>query len=119
VMTSASKSGLQRVAALGLLTGLLLVICAPLWHRGHPSSITAHDHANGSDIHLCETGMHASGPLDRCPICFTQRLLTHGCADLSKELSAPSGDSELDIVEAAGAAIAISHPSRARAPTLC
>ena len=119
-MISASRSGIRQAAALVLLAGLLLVISTPLRHHGnHPSTpAIGHDHREQDDIHNSRTGSHASGPFDRCPICLSQRLLTQSCAQQPIELSAPSGDSQLDSGEVTSTAIAIHHETRARAPPL-
>jgi hypothetical protein len=119
-MTRRSTAGFRQAAALVLLGGLLLVIGAPLWHHDHHPATPAvhHDHDDGSDLHVCRTGSHASGPFDQCPICLSQRLLTQASTEQPVELSAPSADSELDWAEVTFAGFAVDHSTRARAPPL-
>ena len=56
---------------------LCLVVASPLWHHNHhdPAAIGA-----SADLHVCSTGDHASERAGSCPICLSQRLLTHGLA---------------------------------------
>jgi hypothetical protein len=59
---------------------LCLVVASPLWHHNHhdPARIGAWADRPPVDLHVCGTGDHASEGAGSCPICLSQRLLTHG-----------------------------------------
>jgi hypothetical protein len=68
------------VLAIATLFELCLVVASPLWHHNHhdPTPVGAPADRAPVDLHLCSTGDHASEGAGSCPVCLSQRLLTHG-----------------------------------------
>jgi hypothetical protein len=113
------RSGVRQLLAVVLLAELCLVITAPLWHHEHLHSsysrFSTADHP-GSDLHVCDTGAHLSGPLGTCPICLSQRQLTQGQTEQPADLSAPSNRANIVTLRPAAVSFGLSHTCQPRAP---
>lgn len=108
-MSSCRRSRIRVMLAVVALFELCLVVASPLWHHNHHDPVAVGASADRAPVHLhvCSTGDHASEDAGSCPICLSQRLLTHG---LTGPASPPSTTAITGIVSLVDVSIVAGAP---------
>lgn len=91
-MATSTRSRLRPASAVAVVIQLCLVVASPLWHHDHhePSPVGTLADPNARGFHVCLSGDHGLEPVGTCPICLSQRLLTHGMSEPAAEPDAPA-----------------------------
>jgi hypothetical protein len=112
-----TDSARRQLLTIALLGALGLVLVAPLWHHDHhQAGVAVGTDAQRSDLHVCSSGVHGTGPMGICPTCLSQRLLSQAQAEHSEELPLSCAGSGIEAGRLPLIAIPTPRSLRPRAP---
>jgi hypothetical protein len=108
------SSRLRKTLALAITTGLALLVASSLWHHDHSPALAG---INSDDRLIASApDSHSS---DYCPVCLSQRLLTHTCTQSVAETPSTVICSYCTISASILPVSNYAFHSEARAPPLC
>lgn len=117
-MSTRRRSHTRVALAIVAVIELCLVAASPLWHHNHhdPDAIGISADRTPLDAHVCNTGNHATEGTGTCPVCLSQRLLTHGLTGQTAVPPAPAASLSARLIHDSTAGSARPEPILPRGP---
>jgi hypothetical protein len=116
------RPGISRLQAATLLVGLMFAMSVGFWHHDHATPGIPSNQRGGSAVDEGERWQDcnesAAGPVDGCPICLSQRLLSQLRVEGRKEAGRPAACAFVAPPRVEPVAFALIRPRAARAPPL-